>query len=347
MMAFRHDNHYVACLYLKRFSSDPGHVFTYRILVAHPRVPEWKRDSIKGVAYHKHLYTRIISGVESDEIETWLDRDFEAPAEEPLRKATAGLQLAKTDWYNIIRFLAAQDVRTPARLTEVLSHSNEIMSAVLQECAEGAVQKLEEARRSGKPIKESKFPDSEILPLRVTTEIKPGQEFGTLKAETIVGRSAWLFSIKHLLSHTANILQNHKWTILRPADGMSWFTSDNPVVRLNYYSDQKYNFDGGWGSPGTEILLPLDPQHLLYTKIGQRPLDRGSVVSRAHTKLIRRVIAEHAHRYIFSSSEDVEIPRLRPRTVSADAVRHEKEQWQTWHEDQSKADRELMGWGGS
>jgi uncharacterized protein DUF4238 len=343
-MPFRHDNHYVPCLYLKRFSSDQVHVFTYRILVAHHRVPVWKRNSIKGVAKLRHLYTRIISGVESDEIEKWLDREFEAPAEEPLRKATTGLRLVETDWYNIVRFLAAQDVRTPPRLSELLSHSNETMPVVLQECVESAVRKLEEARQAGKPIKQAKFPDSEILPVRVMTEIKPGQEFGTLKAETIVGRSSWLFSMKHLLSHTANILQNHKWTILRPPDGISWFTSDNPVVRLNYYSDQKYDFDGGWGSPGTEILLPLDSQHLLYTQIGQRPLDRGSVVSHAHAKLIRRVIAEHAHRYLFSSPENVDIPRLRPRTVSADIVRHEKEQWQSWHEEQSRAERELMGW---
>lgn len=102
MLEFHRDNHYVACLYLKHFQADPGHVFSYRTLVAHPRVRVWKRDSIKGVAYHKHLYTRIISGVESDEIETWLEREFEAPAEEALRKATAGLQLTKVDWYNLV-----------------------------------------------------------------------------------------------------------------------------------------------------------------------------------------------------------------------------------------------------
>jgi hypothetical protein len=346
MMEFHRDNHYVPCLYLKHFEADSGHVFTYRILVAHPRVHVWKPDSIKGVAYHKHLYTRITLGVESDEIETWLDREFEAPAEEALRKATAGLQLTKVDWYNLVRFLAAQDVRTPARLMENLSRWNEMVPAALQECVEGAVRKLEEARRSGSPITQAKFPNSDILPIRVTTEIKPGQEFGAIRAETIVGRSSWLFSIKHLLSETANVLQSHKWTILKPPDGMSWFTSDKPVIRLNYYGDQKYDFEGGWGSPGTEILLPLDPQHILYAKIGQRPPSRGSVVSHAHAEFIRRVIAEHAHRYIFSSSEDVEIPTLRPRTISADMVRHEKEEWHRWHEEQSRAERELMGWSG-
>ena len=85
-MAFRRNNHYVACLYLKRFSSDPGHILTYRVLAAHHRAPMWKRNSIKGIAYQKDLYTRIIAGVESDEIETWLDREFEAPAEESLQE---------------------------------------------------------------------------------------------------------------------------------------------------------------------------------------------------------------------------------------------------------------------
>jgi hypothetical protein len=34
-MAFQRDNHYVSCLYLKRFGASPGRVWTYRTLVAH------------------------------------------------------------------------------------------------------------------------------------------------------------------------------------------------------------------------------------------------------------------------------------------------------------------------
>src|SRR5207302_4449687 len=34
-MAFQRDNHYVSCLYLKRFAASPGRVWTYRTLVAH------------------------------------------------------------------------------------------------------------------------------------------------------------------------------------------------------------------------------------------------------------------------------------------------------------------------
>src|SRR5207245_423998 len=119
-MAFQRDNHYVSCLYLKRFAASPGRVWTYRTLVAHSRVPVWKLAAIKGVAYRAHLYTRLAAGVPTDEIERWLNADFETPAEEALMKATADMRLSPTDWHNLVRFLAAQDVRTPARLAENL-----------------------------------------------------------------------------------------------------------------------------------------------------------------------------------------------------------------------------------
>lgn len=44
----------------------------------------------------------------------WLDQDFERPAEEPLRKARTGARMSRDDWKQLIRFVAAQDVRTPA-----------------------------------------------------------------------------------------------------------------------------------------------------------------------------------------------------------------------------------------
>ena len=183
---------------------------------------------------------------------------------------------------------------------------------------------------------------SGILPLRVTTEIKEGEEFGVLKAETAVGRASWLWSVKHLLENTANVLHQHKWTILQPADGMHWFTSDKPVVRLNYYGVGKYDFGGGWGKPGTELFMPLSPKHLLYTKIGSRPPLRGTILSVEQTRLIRHLLAEHAHRYIFANTADVEVPSLTPRTVNTEFFKHEEEQWSKWHAEQSESEEYLL-----
>jgi hypothetical protein len=149
--------------------------------------------------------------------------------------------------------------------------------------------------------------------------------------------------MKHLLTDSDSVkaLLDHRWSILCAPDDLNWFSSDDPVVRLNYHSEDKYNFDGGWGSKGTEIFLPLSPRHLLYTRIGYRPPERGFVLPRVAAEFIRRAIAEHAHRNIFSNLPNEDIPKLRPRHVDAEIFRKEREGWRKWHEDQTKAEEEL------
>lgn len=340
-MPFRAKNHYVSCLYLKRFGDSTGRVFTYRILVEDSRVPVWKKASIKGAAYHKHLYTRIASGSQTDEVEKWFAAEFEDPAEEVMKKPTGNMRLSPTDWGNLVRFLAAQDVRTPASLLRNLQWWKKVVPGMLDNTVRKAVSKIEKANRSGETINFTTMANSEYIPLRVTTEIEPGQEFGQVKAEVIIGRGLWLYTMKHALTNTAKILHNHKWSILMAPDDLTWFTSDDPVVRLNYYGNGTYDFKGGWGKPGTEIFLPLDPQHLLYTKVGERPPPRGSIVPRDKAEMIRRFIAGHAHRFIFAASPDSEVPRLCPRKVDPALLRDERQQWSRRHEEQTIAERQL------
>jgi hypothetical protein len=85
-MALTRDNHFVPQLYLKNFASGSGEVYEYRTLVSHPRVPVWKPVNVAGTGYEKNLYTRIVRGEEADDIEQWLNREFESPAKEPFQK---------------------------------------------------------------------------------------------------------------------------------------------------------------------------------------------------------------------------------------------------------------------
>lgn len=341
---FHRDNHYVSQGYLKRWASSPERLWVYRILVSYARVPVWKEASAKGVAYHSHLYTRIAAGKETDDFERWLDREFEAPAEEPLGKATSDARLTPNDWNRLVNFLAAQDVRTPARLVEGLQRWQQILPSILDSTLQESVRKIEQAQEAGEIVQRDPRGDSEYIPLRVTREIEPGHDVGKLKAEVLVGRGLWLFSMRHVLTKTVTALKQHKWSILSPPRGMNWITSDDPVIRLNYYRHGKYDFKGGWGKVGSEILLPLGPRHLLYTRIGHRPPQRGEI-PRDQAELIQRFIAEHAHRLIFSAAPDPEILKLRPRTVNADLWRDECDQWRKWHDEQTAAERELRGRG--
>ena len=344
---FHRDNHYVPCEYLKAWESSPGRVWVYRILVSHTKVPLWSEKSIRGIAYHAHLYTRLAVGGTTDEIEQWFDREYETPAAGVLRKVTSNACLEPSDWRVLISFLAAQDVRTPARLVEFLQRCYKSYPDFFQNTLQKSVQKLESMKARGEEIRVAPLPSAEYFPLRVTTEIQPGQEFGTIKAETVVGRALWISSIKHLLSKTAEVLQQHRWTIMTAPKGVEWFTSDDPVIRLNFHNTTRYDFGGGWGSKGTEIFMPISPNHLLYTQVGVRPPLRGTQFSPAQAEIIRRCIAEHAHRLILASKPDANIVSLRPRTVNADLVKHENAQWAKWHEEQTEAERKLMGWSES
>lgn len=339
------DNHYVSQGCLKQWESSPGKVFVYHVLVSHPNVPLWVEKNIKGIAYHQHLYTRQVAGVQSDEIERWFSAEFESPAESPIQQVVSEDCLTPDDWYKLVRFLAMHDVRTPAKLIEFFKgDSGEYIQKSLEEILNNLPEKLEEMKKKGIaiPVVDDR---SAAFPLKVTTEIQDGEEFGLLKAETAIGRATWLWKIQHLLNNTAKVLHQHRWTILRPAVGMSWFTTDNPVIRLNYESSRNYNFNGGWGSKGTEILFPLSPQHMLYTRIGHKPPIRGSRFTADQTNILRRLMAEHAHRYVFAGTADAEVATYRPRIVNAEFFKGEEQQWQRWHEEQTDSENYLFDAG--
>ena len=340
--AFRRDNHFVSCGYLKRWADREKRIWAYRTLVSHSNVPTWKHASFKGLAYHQHLYTRALVSGQSDEIERWLASDFEAPAEGPIDKLIHGSRMTCKDWKCIIRYVAAQDVRTPARFAEMMERWEHEMPDTLERALQTTVRELETAARDGKPVEGKRTPTSIEYPAKVTIEARPDQEGGFLKYETVVGRAMWLSSLQCLLMRTARVLLNHRWTVLLSPPDVKWVTSDNPVVRLNYYGRDGYDFRGGWNNPGTEILLPLDPRHLLYTKIGGAVPRRDKEIDHKMAERMQRFLIENAHRLVLASECDEFVPRIRPRVVDAVAYQSEIEQWKQWHERNSLAEQNLL-----
>lgn len=232
-------------------------------------------------------------------------------------------------------------MRTPARLAESLKRWDETLPSLIEETLAEAVATLETAHREGKQLKRPEQGPSDVFPGRVIIKPSPDDDQALLGFETVAGRSLWLFNIKHLLSQTANALLEHRWTILRSPPGMEWLTTDNPVVRLNYHSEGRYDFGGGWGSPGTEIFMPLSPQHLMYTQVGRKPPRKGTVLSVGLALSFQRFIVEHAHRFVFSRAPHAEVADWKPRVVDSVAFAHEAEQWKRWHELQTEAEQRL------
>lgn len=339
MENFHKDNHYVPQIYLKRWSLDDFKIWSYPVLVSHKNVPLWKLHSIRGIAYHTHLYTHISARNETDEFECWLEKEFETPAEEALEKVTSNRHLNVKDWERLIRFTAAQNVRTPAKLSATMEKWRKEMPELINNTLLEVVKDLEEASKTGKFPKQKTINNAEMFPLRINREPLTDTDKSILRVETLVGRSMWLSGIKHILSNTIKVLLQHKWSILHAPPGIKWATSDDPVICLNYYGEEQYDFGGGWGYKGSEIIFPLSPQHILYTKVGEKKPFREEVTYEL-SALLQRMIVEHAHRWIFANEQLKEVAALRPRKIDAMAFRNESEAWKNWHDEQSSAEKE-------
>jgi len=190
-------------------------------------------------------------------------------------------------------YLAAQDVRTPSRLAEMLPRWNEQLPQVVQDTVSRTVRELEIAHREGATFPIERDTNAAYFSSRVT--IDEGSE-RKAHASSPDGRGPRNVDFRDATPIDRNGRCSARWTILCSSPGAACMTSDKPVVRLNYHSDSKYDFGGGWGSTGTEIFIPLSPKHLMYTKIGSSPPARGTVLSFDQTDAFGRMILENAHR---------------------------------------------------
>ena len=336
-----HKNHYVPQLYLKQWSTDNLKIWAYRILVSNENVPEWKHQSIKQVAYIPDLYTEVEDGKEIDEFEKWLEAEFENPVQESIRKVLKDNPLSPLDWERLANFLGAQDVRTPLSYIESTERWNKTLPNLIQTTLEKSVRKIEQAENLDELTSPSEdIPElfDNVLKIKAVSSNNSEIGQGYVSAEMTIGRKFWLQSQKHILTNTITALKNNKWSIIRPALGHQWFTSDHPVVKLNYYENGKYDLKGGWGRKGGNIFMPLSPRHLLFTEIGYDLPDRLTFTPEK-TKLIQSLIAERALRWIFAHKRLKIIKKMRPRHIDPETFENEEEQWKNWHNIQQQAEK--------
>jgi hypothetical protein len=283
-MALTRDNHFVPQFYLKNFATPSGEVREYRVLVSHAGVPVWKPVNVAGTGYEKNLYTRIVRGEEADDIEQWLSRDFESPANAALKKVLADEDLTKSDWEVLIRFLASQIVRTPAFLIKSLPLWNRITPTVLDQTLKDVEAQLREAKASGRQIVVDSAPQNQFFPMKVDRKDLPEEKKVQFTTRMVVGRGLWFYTMRHMLTETLKVLYKHRWTILEAPVGLSWFTSDDPVVCLNFRSPSDYDFGGGWDRTRGNIMFPLSPRVDRRSRIPGRTL-----IERAILRLARRI----------------------------------------------------------
>jgi hypothetical protein len=338
MQQIRQDNHYVTQSYLRRWSIDGNTIYGYRLLVSHENVPLWKQHSIRSIAYQKHLYTKTTKNGESDEFEKWIADEFENPAEGSINKVIEGKRLFPDDWDRLIRFAAVQYVRTPARLSENMNRWQNQIPEIQNRTLKRTQKTLEENKNYLRNAKSIVDKNSMPFEIRIVSDSESDQS--RIEINTLMGRSLWLWEMKNVLTKTFKILLRHRWYILAAHPGFEWVTSDDPVICLNYYGNNKYDFKGGWGRKGSEIILPLSSEHLLYTQVGHKPISKHSKTLNLESSIrFQKLFIERAFRWIFAKKPMDEIIAFRPRKVDANMFASEKIEWRNWHLNQSSEEQ--------
>jgi Protein of unknown function (DUF4238) len=331
-----HVNHYVPQALLKRWSIDGTQLFTYRILVPSVNFPVWQLRAISGIAHQRDLYTICADGKENDDFEKWVNVEYEQPGLEAIDKLIDGSRLTPADWRCMILLFATQDVRTPLNFIESKGRWERQISDIFDQDLPKFVSQFEEAKKKGITLK-PKVVKNELTDIfKVTVEPSVDSE-AAIRTEAVVGRKLWIATMRHLLTHTAKILDNHRWSVAEPAGDAEWPLTDHPALRLNYYKLGHYDFKGGWGNSSSELMMPISPRHLLYVKVGKKAPNRFAF-SPELTQLIQRLLVERAHRWVFATQPLEWVAKVKQRTEDPEIFEAEEKAWEDYHQEQSKSE---------
>lgn len=339
----RSQHHYTPQFYLRGWAEDGNsRVHAYQLLVPDERVPIWVRKHVRKVARIADLYTSAMSGDADDSFEVWMDRFVESPAARVLARLRAGESVHGDDVPTLVRLLAALDIRTPVAYRWFADHWERDMQPSLDKVMQAVPQQLQAMRRRPRERDELADERARGFPFRVRVMRDAEGAPESLNVGMVGGRELWLWHMRRLIERTATVLEAHSWAILLAPTGFAWFTSDHPVVKLNFHSWDKYDFGGGWNSPGTELFLPLSSRQLLYTHIGRKspPIREAT---HDEVTMLQRIVAERAHRWIIASHPQNRPVWFRPRVVSKERFEAEARGWDEWHLSHSYAISQLMG----
>jgi len=332
-------NHYVPQSLQRRWSQDEKHVYAYRTLVSHPDVPVWQLKSISKLAFHRDLYTQAADGREVDVFEKWISTQFEDPGFKAVNKIVDNARLISDDWHNLARLFAAQDVRTPSSFIELSEWWDETLRPAIDESLVASVAKVQHAMDNNIPLIPPKEPNElgKCCRIHIDGRDDPTADKATIRLEVLVGRKLWIASMRHVLTGIAETLCKHRWSIAQPCEGEEFPLTDHPAIRLNYYKPGRYDFKGGWGKLGTELMMPISPRHLLYVQVGKKHPNRFSF-SRQQTRLVQELIVERAHRWVFTCRPENWVVDCRPRVVDMNRFAEEEKGWKEWSVNQLDAE---------
>lgn len=330
-------NHYVPQLYLKNWAID-GKVNVYNNLVSHKNVPLFQKKNISAICYMNFLYANRIKQKDFDEFEQWINNKVEIPYKSTQNKILSNIKLSYDDYQNLSRYVIAQYLRVPKfyalRFKTIVNELEHSFLGITENALEKTNKRIKYKINLDSSSKHNLI---EEIPINIERQNIDNKK--CLQVEALIGRKAWLSSIQRIVEETLGKLPHYKWQIIKAIEGFEWYTSDNPVTLLNYWSKNQYNFDGAWKVKHTNIFMPISPQYLLFTEVGSRKKFINTVSTQM---FLNKCIIENSFLQVYSNHQDSFIFQTRPRIVDANEYKRIYEMLSNWHIEQSKSEDEFL-----
>lgn len=329
-MSISRNNHFVPQMYLQNWAHNERRIYNYHLLVPHPHYPVWSNESIEHTASIQNLYVRENNSVEIDDFESDFNERFETPAKRPLEKITSGLSLSKAEWETVNNYILAQYVRTPDFYFRVTNLFMNIMPGTIgdvsKQLSTPSLIKQRNVKRDAGIIEDNLIPFSLIL-----RPDSADEDTIMAKFETVVGKSTWLYAIKHSLADDStlrNEFAKFEWSVVTSHPNIKWPTSDIPLVLFDPLG-KNANFVG-LKSYGLLVLFPISPSKVLIRRERDIvPLQYNADYDLSRT--IKWLIVRSAYLYIYSQTQDEEIPKMRPRLVDESEFKRIRNEFSEWH----------------
>ena len=303
------NNHYVPKTYLKQWANKTK-IFEYSLLVSHQEIPKWKESSISHTANINSLYIYYDGEDMSDEMEDFFSEEFEMKYNSFLENLNPEKKFSEVERDYISKLIASQHLRTLKGFNRVQKFVVDTFPETIKEVCEELNQRWEITKSIPKT---EEHEQGKFMPVK-TTIITDDCNDTMLKIETYAGKSYWLVAMKHLLQSTYKVLNNVSWCVYDAPKNYNWVTSDDPVIFLNYYGKNSYDFEGGWGNENTNIIFPLTPKKILFGQIGME-LKNHDIATYEFADEIQKYIVENAYGKVYSIEKNVQIPKIRKRIV--------------------------------
>ena len=113
-------------------------------------------------------------------------------------------------------------------------------------------------------------------------------------------------------------------------------------IRSTAVWNDYYNFHGGWGKKNGNIIIPISPKILLITEIGSNKSSKQLDHSKHWSAFFRRIIIEHAYRYVYADAKQKGMLAIKPRRVDKVLFEKEKKTIAVWHKDQISRERSFF-----